>query len=49
MTMVNYFPLVDGIDPIYGEIVFSSDEWTHLMIDGTDTIAVVPSVDVYPA
>jgi hypothetical protein len=49
MTMVNYFPLVDGIDPLYGEVVFSSDEWTHLMVDGTDTIAVVPSVDVYPA
>lgn len=49
MTMVNYFPLSDEIEDLYGEVVFSSDEWTHLMIDGTDTIAVVPSVDVYPA
>lgn len=49
MTMANYFPLSDEIDDLYGEVVFSSDEWTHLMIEGTDTIAVVPSVDVYPA
>ncbi len=49
MTMANYFPLSDEIEDLYGEVVFSSDEWTHLMIDGTDTIAVVPSVDVYPA
>lgn len=49
MTNVNYFPLADGIDSLYGEVVFSTDEWTHLMIDGTDTIAVVPTLDTYPA
>ena len=47
--MANYFPLSETIEPLSGEIVFATDEWTHLMIDGTDTIAVVPTVDVYPA
>jgi hypothetical protein len=47
--MINYFPLSDEIEDLYGEVVFSTDEWTHLMIHGTDTIAVVPTVDTYPA
>jgi len=49
MTNANYFPLTDGIESLYGEIVFSTEEWTHLMIEGTDTIAVVPTLDIYPA
>jgi hypothetical protein len=48
MTNANYIPY-DGNDFLFGEIVFSSDEWTHLMIDGTDTIAVLPNEDIYPA
>ena len=47
--MANYFPLSETIESFSGEIVFATDEWTHLLIDGTDTIAVVPTVDVYPA
>ena len=47
--MANYFPLTDGIEALSGEIIFQSDEWTHLLIEGTDTVAVVPSVDVYPS
>jgi hypothetical protein len=47
--MVNYFPLSDEIEGFAGEIVFQSDEYAHILIDGTDAIAVVPTVDVYPA
>lgn len=47
--MANYFPLTENIEPLSGEIIFQSDEWTHLLVDDTDTVAVVPSVDVYPA
>jgi hypothetical protein len=43
-----YIPY-DGNDFLTGEIVFESDKWTHIMIDGTDTIAVLPNEDIYPA
>jgi len=43
-----YIPY-DGNDFLTGEIVFESDKFTHIMIDGTDTIAVLPSEDIYPA
>jgi hypothetical protein len=48
MTNANYIPY-DGNHSFSGEIVFSTDEWTHMMVEGTDTIAVVPTIDVYPA
>lgn len=35
-------------ETLRGEVVFSTPEWTHLMVEGTDTIAVVPTEDVYP-
>ena len=35
-------------ETLRGEVVFSTSEWTHLMVEGTDTIAVVPTEDVYP-
>jgi hypothetical protein len=43
-----YIPY-DGNDFLTGEIVFESDKFTHIMIEGTDTIAVLPSEDIYPA
>ena len=43
-----YIPY-DGNDFLTGEIVFESEQFTHLMIDGTDTIAVLPSEDIYPS
>ena len=46
--MASYFPLSDTIEPLSGEIVFQGEEYTHILVDGTDTIAVVPTVDVYP-
>lgn len=47
--MVNYLPLSDEIEAFSGEIVFQGEEYTHILIEGTDTIAVVPNQDVYPA
>ena len=44
----NYIPY-DGNDFLTGEIVFEGEQFTHLMIDGTDTIAVLPSQDIYPS
>jgi hypothetical protein len=49
MTFVNYLPLSDKIEMFSGEIVFEGDEYTHILVNGTDTIAVVPTVDVYQA
>ena len=43
-----YIPY-DGNDFLTGEIVFESDKFTHIMIDGTDTIAVLPTEDIYPS
>jgi len=47
--MVNYLPLSDEIEAFSGEIVFQGEEYTHILVDGTDTIAVVPNQDVYPS
>ena len=49
MTFANYIPLSDKIEMFSGEIVFEGDEYTHILVNGTDTIAVVPNEDVYPA
>ena len=43
-----YIPY-DGNDFLTGEIVFEGEQFTHLMIDGTDTIAVLPNEDIYPS
>jgi hypothetical protein len=48
MTNANYIPY-DGNDFLTGEIVFEGEQFTHLMIQGTDTIAVLPNEDIYPA
>jgi hypothetical protein len=48
MTNVMYIPY-DGNDFLKGEIVFQGEEFTHVMVDGTDTIAVLPNEDIYPA
>ena len=47
MANAQYLPL-DGIETLRGEIIFATSEWTHLMVEGTDTIAVVPTEDIYP-
>jgi len=49
MGKANYFPLNDGIESLTGEVIFATPDWTHLMVDGTDTVAVLPTEDVYPA
>ena len=43
-----YIPY-DGNDFLTGEIVFEGEQFTHLMIQGTDTIAVLPNEDIYPS
>lgn len=49
MGKANYFPLSDEIEGLTGEVVFATPDFVHLMVEGTDTIAVVPTGDVYPA
>lgn len=47
--MVNYFPLSDEIEGFSGEVIFANELFTHILIDGHGTHAVVPTEDVYPA
>lgn len=47
MSNAQYLPL-DGNDSFRGEVVFSTPDWCHILIEGTDAIAVVPLEDVYP-
>jgi len=49
MAFANYIPLSDEIEMFSGEIVFEGEKHTHILINGTDTIAVVPNEDVYPS
>jgi hypothetical protein len=30
------------------ELIFQSDEWSHILVLGTDTVAVVPNGDIAP-
>ena len=47
--MVNAMYIGSEFDfDLRGEIVFQSEEWTHLLAEGTDTIVVVPNEDVVP-
>lgn len=47
MTNAQYLPITEG-EALRGEVIFATPDWTHLMIEGTDTVAVVPTEDVYP-
>lgn len=46
MTFVNYIGTEHTINR--AELIFQSDEWSHILILGTDTVAVVPNEDIAP-
>lgn len=47
MTFVNYIG-TDHEDIRRAELIFQSDEWSHILVLGTDTVAIVPNEDIAP-
>ena len=47
MTFVNYIG-ADHEDIRRAELIFQSDEWSHILVLGTDTVAIVPNEDIAP-
>lgn len=48
MTFVNYIGN-DHSDIRRAELIFQSEEWSHILVLGTDTVAIVPNEDIAPA
>jgi hypothetical protein len=46
MTFVNYIGTDHTINR--AELIFQSDEWSHILVLGTDTVAIVPNEDIAP-
>ena len=47
MPFVNYIG-ADHEDIRRAELIFQSDEWSHILVLGTDTVAIVPNEDIAP-
>ena len=47
MTFVNYIG-ADHEDIRRAELIFEGEEFAHILVLGTDTVAVVPNEDIAP-
>jgi hypothetical protein len=48
MTFVNYIG-TEHEEIRRAELIFSGEEFAHILVLGTDTVAVVPNEDITPA